>query len=131
MSSTREGTGQELTMPATVDATGQPRQSVANMAYAGVGKFVFVITLGLLLVGAASARDDGRYANSPLKGWFDSLKSGLGPCCSDADGFAVSDPDWESRDGRYRVRIDGNWIVVPDDALITEPNRYGRTMVWP
>jgi hypothetical protein len=20
---------------------------------------------------------------------------------------------------------------VPDDAVITEPNRYGRTMVWP
>ena len=22
-------------------------------------------------------------------------------------------------------------IDVPDDALITEPNRVGRTMVWP
>lgn len=39
------------------------------------------------------ARDDGRYAGSPLKSWFDSLKSGKGPCCSDADGYAVSDPD--------------------------------------
>ena len=36
------------------------------------------------------ARDpDGRYANSPLKQWFDSLKSGKGPCCSDADGYAL------------------------------------------
>ena len=43
------------------------------------------------------ARDDGRYANSPLKPWFDSLKSGKGPCCSDADGYAVADPDWESK----------------------------------
>ena len=43
------------------------------------------------------ARDpDGRYANSPLKQWFDSLRSGKGPCCSDADGSAVSDVDWES-----------------------------------
>ncbi len=24
-----------------------------------------------------------------------------------------------------------NWIDVPDDAVITEPNRAGRTMVWP
>lgn len=23
------------------------------------------------------------------------------------------------------------WIDVPDDAVITEPNRVGRTMVWP
>jgi hypothetical protein len=71
------------------------------MRRAGLGKIAVVITSGLLVVGAAAARDDGRYANSPLKGWFDSLKSGLGPCCSDADGFAVSDPDWDSRNGRY------------------------------
>lgn len=79
----------------------------------------------------AVARDDGRYANSPLKGWFDGLRSGRGPCCSDADGFAVSDPDWDLEGTHYRVRLDGQWIVVPDDAVITEPNRAGRTMVWP
>jgi hypothetical protein len=78
------------------------------------------------------ARDlDGRYANSPLKQWFDSLRSGKGPCCSDADGSAVSDVDWESKGGHYRVRIEGEWYDVPDDAVITEPNRVGRTMVWP
>ncbi len=78
------------------------------------------------------ARDpDGRYAGSPLKEWFDSLKSGKGPCCSDADGTAVSDVDWESGNGHYRVRIEGDWVEVPDEALITEPNRAGRTMVWP
>ena len=74
---------------------------------------------------------DGRYANSPLKQWFDSLRSGKGPCCSDADGSAVSDVDWESKSGHYRVRIDGEWYDVPDDAVINEPNRVGRTMVWP
>jgi hypothetical protein len=80
----------------------------------------------------AQARDpDGRYANSPLKQWFDSLKSGKGPCCSDADGTALSDVDWESSNGHYRVRIEGEWVEVPDDAVITEPNRVGRTMVWP
>ncbi len=84
-----------------------------------------------VLVGVAAARDDGRYANSPLKSWFDSLRSGKGPCCSDADGSAVADVDWESRDGHYRVRLEGQWIDVPDDAVITEPNRAGRTMVWP
>lgn len=80
----------------------------------------------------AQARDpDGRYANSPLKEWFDGLRSGKGPCCSDADGSAVSDVDWESKDGHYRVRLDGAWIDVPDEAVVTEPNRVGRAMVWP
>ena len=37
----------------------------------------------------ALARDDGRYANSPLKSWFDQLASGKGLCCSFADGFRV------------------------------------------
>ena len=81
--------------------------------------------------GSATARDDGRYAQSPLKPWFDSLRSGKGLCCSDADGSVVADVDWDSKDGHYRVRLDGQWIDVPDDAVITVPNRAGRTMVWP
>ncbi|XSC46617.1 hypothetical protein ACF1BQ_013035 [Bradyrhizobium sp. RDT10] len=92
---------------------------------------VALIASTAVLVGVAMARDDGRYANSPLKSWFDSLRSGKGPCCSDADGSAVADVDWESKDGHYRVRLHGEWIDVPDDAVITEPNRAGRTMVWP
>lgn len=95
-----------------------------------------IIGCALLVLSLASgpgqARDpDGRYANSPLKQWFDSLKSGKGPCCSDADGSTVSDVDWESKGGRYRVRIEGEWHEVPEDAVVTEPNRVGRTMVWP
>jgi hypothetical protein len=92
---------------------------------------VFVTVLAVLATGLVRARDNGQFANSPLKGWFESLRSGRGLCCSDADGVAVSDPDWDSKDGHYRVRLDGQWIDVPDDAVIKEPNRAGRTMVWP
>lgn len=74
---------------------------------------------------------DGKYANSPLKSWFDHLASGKGLCCSMADGETVVDADWDSKDGHYRVRLDNRWIDVPDDAVITEPNLFGRTMVWP
>jgi len=84
-----------------------------------------------LLATSALARDDGRYANSPLKPWFDKLSSGKGPCCSDADGSVVLDADWESKDGHYRVRIQDKWWDVPDEAVVTEPNKFGRTMVWP
>jgi hypothetical protein len=102
------------------------------------GRWNTPLRLGLVVLLAATsahfahARDpDGRYANSPLKQWFDSLRSAKGPCCSDADGSAVSDVDWESKDGHYRVRLEGEWVDVPDEAVISEPNRIGRTMVWP
>jgi hypothetical protein len=58
-------------------------------------------------IGAVQARDDGRYSLSPLKPWFDGLRSGKGPCCSDADGFALSDPDWESKSGHRTGQDDG------------------------
>jgi hypothetical protein len=95
------------------------------------------IALAAMLLGLAShpghARDRGQFGNvnPELKAWFESLKSGKGPCCSDADGTAISEADWQSANGHYRVRIEGEWVDVPDDAVITEPNRVGRTIVWP
>jgi len=78
----------------------------------------------------AQGHDDGRYAHSPLKPWFESLRSGLGQCCSDADGYVIADADWKSDHGHYRVRIDDEWVDVPDGAVITQPNKIGRTIVW-
>jgi hypothetical protein len=94
---------------------------------------VFVVGLvSLANVIAAWPRDlDGRYANSPLKQWFDQLASGNGLCCSFADGVGIQDVDWETLDGHYRVRLHGQWLVVPDSAVVTEPNRFGPAVVWP
>ncbi len=36
-----------------------------------------------------------------------------------------------TQDGHYRVRLDGQWIVVPDDRVVTQPNRIGPSIVWP
>ncbi len=80
---------------------------------------------------SVSARDDGRYANEPLKPWFDRLASGKGLCCSFADGYKIEDVDWDTQNGRYRVRINGKWILVPNAAVVTEPNRFGPAVVWP
>ncbi len=97
-----------------------------------LGRSLCLAGMVALAAGAAQARDDGRYAQSPLKGWFDGLKNqNHAPCCSDADGRALSDVEWESKNGQYRVLIDGEWYIVPEEAVITEPNRAGRTMVWP
>lgn len=104
-----------------------------------------VLALIALAAPFGHARDRGQFVNTnaDLKAWFDGLRSGKGPCCSDADGSALSDTDWDSKDGHYRVRVprygsglDGQpqelvWVDVPDEAVISEPNRVGRTMVWP
>jgi hypothetical protein len=91
------------------------------------------VMLSAMAAQLGQARDRGQFANSnpEIKAWFEGLKSGKGPCCSDADGSAVSDVDWESSSGHYRVRLEGEWVEVPEEAVITEPNRVGRTMVWP
>jgi hypothetical protein len=79
----------------------------------------------------AYARDDGRYANNPLKPWFDSLTSARGPCCSFADGRRLDDVDVDMRPDGYFVRIDGEWIKVPPEAMLNTPNRAGVPIVWP
>jgi hypothetical protein len=81
---------------------------------------------------SALTRDlDGKYSNSPLKQWFESLASRRGPCCSAADGQSVEDVDWDTKDGKYRVRLDGQWVEVPPDALVTVSNKFGLAVVWP
>jgi hypothetical protein len=80
---------------------------------------------------AVHARDDGRYANEPLHAWFDKLASKKGLCCSFADGFSIQDVNWDTQEGHYRVRLYGEWVLVPDEAVVTEPNKFGPAVVWP
>ncbi len=90
---------------------------------------VIVFVLGWLGITVASAHDHTRPSLDP---WFKSLKSRAGAhCCDGSDYTRLEDVDWESRDGRYRVRIDGQWVDVPEDALVDGPNKAGVTMVWP
>ena len=101
----------------------------------------WILLIGLfgLVTGPAPARDlDGSYKNSPLHDWFEHLASGIGRCCSDADGHIVEEADWDTKNGHYRVRVpkapnskNTIWVEVPDAAVITEPNKAARTMVWP
>jgi hypothetical protein len=100
--------------------------------------FLFLLAM-LGFNSVASARDDGRYAQTDpaTKQWFEGLKSGKGPCCADADGNTLKDTDWESindpkkPDVHFRVYIENKWWDVQDEAVIKEPNRVGRVIVWP
>jgi hypothetical protein len=98
-------------------------------AAATVTTVLFIVSSSI----PAGARDDGRYAGSPLKSWFDQLASGKGLCCSFADGVTIEDVDWDTdgAKGGYRVRLSGEWIDVPEAALVKEPNKFGPAVVWP
>lgn len=74
---------------------------------------------------------DGRYTQSPNHEWVKSLHSPAGSwCCDISDGHALVDADWRTEGGRYQVKVSDVWVTVPDDAVITEPNRIGQTIVW-
>jgi hypothetical protein len=92
---------------------------------------VSTLCITMLVPNQLYARDDGRFADSPLKEWFEQLRSRYGLCCAFADGVSVLDGDWDTQEGHYRVRIRGKWFVVPDDSVVTAPNRFGPAVVWP
>lgn len=123
----------------------QQRRTGSTTRWRSVASLACALALIALVAPVGYARDRGQFVNTSaeLKAWLDGLRSGKGPCCSDADGSAISDSDWDSKDGHYRVRvprlgymIEGQqqelvWVDVPEEAVISEPNRVGRTMVWP
>jgi hypothetical protein len=96
---------------------------------------LILCVVGLTLVRAGDPtgywKREAEAGRAPPAAWWNNLASGKGLCCSFADGFKVENVDWDTQDGRYRVRLHGEWIVVPDTALVTEPNRYGPAVVWP
>ncbi|WP_245287072.1 hypothetical protein [Bradyrhizobium sp. Tv2a-2] len=88
----------------------------------------FTVMPPISTIGHARAHD---YQHPQWNSWYDSLHSGKGPCCDGSDAKRVDDADRETEDSHYRVRVDGEWVDVPNDAVADGPNRAGRTMVWP
>lgn len=84
-----------------------------------------------LAMSSAMARDPtGKYANSPLASWFEAIHNKMGAyCCNNADGTPVQDGDWDIKN-HYWVRLNLGWQMVPDGALVTESNKFGKAVVW-
>lgn len=90
---------------------------------------LFVLAGGL----AVKARDlDKTDHNSPeVSKWVTSLKNGSGVgCCATADGWKPEQIEWDTDKKGYRVMIEGHWIEVPPDTVITGPNKLGHAEVW-
>lgn len=109
---------------------GMPSANTCFLVWIALQLAILVV---LLSVHFAHAHDHTR---PDLNGWFSGLHSEQGLCCDGTDidtGKArhVATEDWDTKDGHYRVRLDGEWIDVPDNAVIHQPNLYGETLVWP
>jgi hypothetical protein len=87
---------------------------------------------GRAIVTETSARDYGQHRNAdPAIGeWVNGLKDKAGKsCCETADGHPA-EYEWDIVGNRYKVRIEGEWYVVPAEAMIDEPNKLGYATVW-
>ena len=77
------------------------------------------------------AHDNGQFGNVPpeVRAWFKGVKSPNGiPCCDIADGHRT---DYDMRNNKYWVPIDGKWMIVPDEAVVNnDGNPTGDAVVW-
>ena len=93
-----------------------------------------LVALSLLLSAAGSqARDNGQdtHVSPDVKDWIEGLRDHLGvSCCATADGLRPQEVEWDIAAKRYRVKIEGAWLTVPDGSVIKEPNRLGYAVVW-
>ena len=83
------------------------------------------------LTRAAFAFDNGQYDHVPpdIRAWFKSVIAPNGvPCCDISDGHRT---DYDVRAGSYWVPIEGQWMEVPERAIIRDRgNPVGQAVVW-
>jgi hypothetical protein len=53
-----------------------------------------------------------------------------GPSTNEKKHLRFDEGEWDIKDNKYRVFIQGEWIVVPDHAVISGPNKFGKAIVW-
>jgi len=84
-----------------------------------------------VLASAAIAFDDGQYDNvaPDIRAWFKSVTAPNGvPCCDISDGHRTT---YDVRQGAYWVPIDGEWMAVPERAVIRDRvAAVGEAVVW-
>ncbi|WKA30169.1 hypothetical protein [Bradyrhizobium roseum] len=79
----------------------------------------------------ALAIDRGQFGHVPpdIRAWFKSVIAPNGvPCCDESDGHRTS---YDVRAGAYWVPIEGQWMQVPERAVIRDQgNPIGEAVVW-
>ena len=107
------------------------------------GGVLAICLLGGFITPADAMEKEGQYdsVDSVTRKWFREQKSPKtgGLCCNEADGEQVEE---DIRDGKYWIRSSKTvenakiwrkqteWMLVPDDVVIKEPNKFGRPVAW-
>ena len=78
------------------------------------------------------AFDNGQYADVPdnVRAWFKSVRRPGGSlCCDIADRHRTT---WKGdKAGRYWVPINGEWVEVPEEAVVYNAgNPFGEAVIW-
>ena len=99
---------------------------------AKVALFVASVMLASASVCAGvRAKDNGQFENVPddVRKWFKSVISPKGiPCCDVSDGHRT---DYDMREVSFWVPIEGDWMQVPESAVIRDAgNPVGEAVVW-
>ena len=92
-----------------------------------------ICILLLMLSPAANAADHGQFGpmSPEMKAWANSLQNKQKEgCCSTADGWKPEEVEYDIKDNKYRVKIEGAWYDVPPSAIIQRPNKFGFPVVW-
>jgi hypothetical protein len=90
------------------------------------------VALAAFLISTPSlVHDNGQFGDVPpeIRAWFKSVKSRAGvPCCDIADGHRT---DYDMRESKYWVPINGKWMMVPPEAVVDDSgNPTGDAVVW-
>lgn len=84
-----------------------------------------------VLTNSALAVDRGQFGHVPpdIRAWFKSVIAPNGvPCCDESDGHRTT---YDVRGGAYWVPIEGQWMQVPERAVIRDQgNPIGEAVVW-
>jgi len=92
--------------------------------------FVLLACLSVL-ASTALAVDRGQFGHVPpdIRAWFKSVIAPNGvPCCDISDGHRT---EYDVREGGYWVPIEGEWMKVPERAIIRDRgNPVGEAVVW-
>ena len=95
-----------------------------------LAQFAVLASLSVL-ASAALAFDNGQYEYVPpdIRAWFKSVMAPNGvPCCDISDGHRT---EYDVRAGAYWVPIEGQWMAVPERAIIRDRgNPVGEAVVW-
>lgn len=87
-----------------------------------------ILLIMALLVHTKPARAHDHH-RPELNGWMKSLHSkGKAWCCNGDDHDPID--DWETKEGSYRVKFQGIWYDVPDEAVVEDPNKAGDALLW-